>query len=1033
MTNDNLSALHGRLQSYLQSLNGLAGLLEASDNVTAQDWRQYVSALKIEENLPGLTGLGIIVMVDSSKLDEFQKLMHEEGVDDLVIHPETGRDQKLVITYIEPIETNAPARGLDISFEEGRLAAAMASRDSGLPQATQPIQLVQDAKGEPGFLLMRPFYQRQMPISTVAERRRAFLGWVYAPYLGTSLLSDLTASQDRLFDLRVIDPDAPPERQVIFDSTPHDPDAPGGDFVRRTELPVYGRTWELEWVSTPAFDLSQNRYAKWLFLIAWLGLTVLLHLYLRSTHERQRLVSEQVEKKTRDIKAVLDHNRSIVANALVGILVLDGEDRILQANPVAEKLFGRDEQTLRKMQLSDLIDETIQGTHAQRSLVTAHSQRGKRLYLDIHRNLWTDGEGEKRQSVLIVDVTDETLANRALVESGVRWNLALKGAEIGIYDIDFKTNTSVVSDTWLELMGLPLDDPNLDPQKNFLSRVHPDDLPFLIHADRECIAGRTQRSISEYRVKFGDSWRWMHSDGVVTEFDEDGKALRYVGVQTDVTELIMAREALARSEDRFRLVLSNAPVGMAVMDLDGRLTDSNTAICNMTGYSEHELDGFQFVRLFAEDEVEDLLIKIANLQGLANESYSGEHRIIRKDGTVRWGDVKVSCVVDVHEGGEIYILQINDVTHQREVDRIKTEFIATVSHELRTPLTSIKGALGLVSDSRLAPLEPSTRRLIEIAAMNTDRLILLVNDILDLEKISAGKENFEYADISCNQLIRDAALHIRPMADKHKVRIVWKAARKDATVRADLVRIGQVLSNMLSNACKFSYPEGTVELSFKVEGSVARFSVVDHGEGVPDSFRANAFDRFSQADSSDTRRKGGTGLGLSISKQIVERMGGEIGFESVPGERTEFWFTCPLAIPRVQSKRMPPALPKPEPQAESKSILHLEKDAQFAAAVRASLKGVAEVVSVADVTAARKALKEGTYDVIILDWSFSDEQARYLLDDIDLKQPQARVVVLSSNEKIDADRRIRTSKMKSDNSTPEVVSWLKEEMAMAQQ
>lgn len=1031
VTNDNLAALDARLGSYRQALDGLAGLLDASDEVTARDWQRYVDALKIDNNLPGLSGLGYVVMVERSQTERFLAEMRAKGVPGLVIHPDTGQEQKLVIAYMEPSDANAQAIGLDIGFEEGRRAAALASRDSGTPHATPPIRLVQATDQEPGFLLLQPYYRVGLPLDTLAERRLAFQGWVSAPFLASGLLTDLTAGQGEQFTLRVTDLQAPKDQQIVFDGDTDPAGQVAGNFHRRAELPVLGRTWVLEWQSTPAFDLAQNRYAKWLFLIAGLALSALLFLYLRSTQEQRRLVARQVEMKTREMKALLDQNRSIVANALVGILVLDGEDRILQANSVVEELFGHTEQALQAMRLSDLIEEPIDGASASQTQVTARSHRGKSLHLDIYRNAWTDGDGESRQSVLIRDVTDETRANQALVASGVRWNLALKGAEIGVYDIDLKNNSSVVSDTWLELMDLPIDDPGLDPQKNFLSRVHPDDLPFLRHADQECIAGRTPRSVAEYRVQFVDGWRWMHSDAVVTEFDEDGRALRFVGIQTDVTALRMAREALALSEDRFRLVIANAPVGMAVMDLDGRLADANTAICNMTGYSERELAGLQLAQLFSEDEVESLLTRIANLHGETNDSYSGEHRIIRKDGAVRWGEVKVSCVVDIHQDNEIYIVQINDVTHQREVDRIKTEFIATVSHELRTPLTSIKGALGLISGTRLETLDLSTRRLIEIAGMNTDRLISLVNDILDLEKISAGQENFDYADMSCNRLIRDAVLQILPIAEKHQVRIKWKAAKTDALVRVDAGRAGQVLLNMLSNAVKFSLPDGTVEVSFSVEGTAARFGVVDHGEGVPESFRPSVFQRFSQADSSDTRRKGGTGLGLSISKQIVERMGGKIGFDSVPGERTEFWFTCPLAIQRVRARKKRAAARRSAQPGRMKTILHLEKDAKFAAIVCNSLEGVANVVTVADVAAAREALKTATYDVIALDWNFSDEPARYLLDDIDREQPQARLVVLSVDENVETDLRIQTSRTKTDNNTPEVVSWLKEEIAMA--
>lgn len=1025
VTNDNLAALESRLDSYSQSLNGLVGFLDASDAVTALDWRHMVSALGIKDNLPGLTGLGYIRLVDARNTDDLKAEMRALGVDNLHIHPETGQDQKLIVTYFEPAEAYVLAAGLDIASEESQREIAMQSRDSGKSLITPPVKWSQGDHIKTGFLLLLPHYQRGMPLGTEAERRAAFSGWVFAWLDASRLFSELTDSQDELFHFRVTDPLAGPDQRVIHDHVTSADDNATGSFVRHVAFPVYGQTWDLEWQSTPVFDLMQNRYAKWLFLIAGFVISSLIYLYARSTHERHQMVTREVELKTREMTELIDQNRTILLNAMVGILVLDGEDRILQANPAAEHLFGHAERKLRTMRLQDIVDEAAAGPTVSPGLYKARSIDGKSLYLDVQRNLWMH-KSEQRQTVLISDVTEKTLANQALAESERRWSLALMGAEIGVYDVDLTTNVSKVSDSWLRLMGIPLDDSDTDPQQTFLARVHPNDLQLLHSADADCISGRTPRAIAEYRVRFGDKWRWMHSDGTVAERDADGRPLRFIGAQTDVTELRQARDALARSEDRFRLVLSSAPVGTAVLDLDGRIIEANAAICDLTGYSAEMLIGLQIVRLFSSDEVENLLSKIADLNGETDKVYSGEHQIVRSDGTFRWGEIKVSCVVDINQGGEIYIIQINDITHKREVDRVKGEFVATVSHELRTPLTSIKGALDLVSRITQSQLDAPAKRLLEIAAGNTDRLIFLVNDILDMEKISAGTENFAYADVSCKHLIHQAELQIRPIAEKNNLTVVCQESITDALVRVDPDRAGQVLLNMLSNACKFSFSGGEVKLGFSINGTFARFTIVNQGEGVSEEFRSRVFDRFSQADSSDTRRKGGTGLGLSISKQIVERMGGEIGFDSVPGEPTAFWFTCPLVTPGF--------LPNPKPvtlgQAprKVKRILHLQNDADFATMIHASLDNAATVVTVLDISAAREALGDGIYDVIIVDWNFADDQAKDLFDDISLRQPQARVVALSAGQPRDKDQLAREPENDGHDSMPEAISRIRAAM-----
>ena len=1027
VTNDSLSALNSRMKSYTQALSGLSGFLDASNEVSALDWKRNIAALKIYDNLPGMTGLGYVGSVEAARLDQFKVEMQKLGVPDLTIRPETPYDQKLIVVYIEPLETNRTTRGLDISFEEAGRIAALKSRESGAPQITSPIPLRHAGTHSWGFMLMQPHYQRGMPVNTVAARQVAFRGWITAWLSASRIMSDLTESQGKLFNIRISDPEAPPGQRVIFDRITTAGEDMTGIFTRRATFNAQGRSWELEWRSTPHFDLLQNRYAKWLFLIAGLMITALMTLYVRSTQLRHKLVTQQVEIKTRELTELNDRNNSILVNAMIGIMVLDGEDHILLANPAVEKLFEQDQATLQGMTFHELVDTPASELNVPQGLISARSKNGKPLYLAFQRNFWVHN-GERRQTVLINDETAKTLANQTLLESERRWNLALKGARIGVYDIDLTTNTSVVSNTWRQLMGVASDDEEISLQAHFLARVHPDDLARLQQADHDCIAGLTERSIAEFRVLFPHGWHWMHSNGAVAERDANHNALRFIGAQTDVTELRHARDALAHSEERFRLLLLNAPVGMAVMDIDGCITEPNAAICAITGYSSAELTGFRFVLLFSEDEVESLVTKIADLNGETNKFYSGEHRILTKDGLFRWGEVKVSCVIDGKQDDEIYIIQINDVTHKREVDRVKGEFIATVSHELRTPLTSIKGALDLVSRGKASQLDARCLRLLEIASINTDRLISLVNDILDMEKISAGTENFIYTDVSCKQLIQNVTLQIRPIAEKNQLKIVWQDDCPDALVRADAQRAGQVLLNFLSNACKFSHQGGEINVGFSILGSDVRFAVFDHGEGMPESFHAMVFERFSQADSSDTRRKGGTGLGLSISKQIVERMGGQIGFQSVPGKCTEFWFTCPLAAP----KPLPVvtlATTENDPETKgTKRILHLQNDPEFAAMVRASLDDVASVATAKDVNAAQVALTAGCYDIIIIDWRFLEGQSKSLLDDIEFHQPQARVIALSPNQDEEKDPQTRMTETSLSRSTPEVVSWLKDKM-----
>jgi signal transduction histidine kinase len=233
---------------------------------------------------------------------------------------------------------------------------------------------------------------------------------------------------------------------------------------------------------------------------------------------------------------------------------------------------------------------------------------------------------------------------------------------------------------------------------------------------------------------------------------------------------------------------------------------------------------------------------------------------------------------------------------RKRLERLKDEFVSTVSHELRTPLTSISGSLGLLMGNAVGILPKSAERLLEIAHTNSARLVRLVNDILDIEKFESGHVVFDFRKIQVRPLVEQTVEAIRGYAEGLRVRIRIEAAVAVDDIRADTDRLAQVVTNLLSNAIKFSPPDGEVVVAVAkgTEVNVVRISVRDHGPGISADFKCRIFERFAQADATNARQKGGTGLGLSIAKQIIDRLGGEIGFAGAPGGGTIFHVELPI-------------------------------------------------------------------------------------------------------------------------------------------
>jgi len=275
-------------------------------------------------------------------------------------------------------------------------------------------------------------------------------------------------------------------------------------------------------------------------------------------------------------------------------------------------------------------------------------------------------------------------------------------------------------------------------------------------------------------------------------------------------------------------------------------------------------------------------------------SFDLELLLITKQKNQTW--VRVICHVREEAGKVVELVgAYQDISELKKVEHLKNELVSTVSHELRTPLTSIRGSLSLLKSGKVAKVDQAAIQLLDIAERNSERLMLLINDILDMEKIRSGKMDYSWSHCSLIQLLEQSLAENELFSKKFDITYKLHPHTPDVTINVDKERFLQVMSNLLSNATKFSTVGTTVDINGELsnQGQVC-VSVQDYGQGIPESFREKIFTKFSQADSSDTRKQGGTGLGLSISKSIIEHMDGEIAYDTVVGKGTTFYITLPI-------------------------------------------------------------------------------------------------------------------------------------------
>jgi PAS domain S-box-containing protein len=410
----------------------------------------------------------------------------------------------------------------------------------------------------------------------------------------------------------------------------------------------------------------------------------------------------------------------------------------------------------------------------------------------------------------------------------------------------------------------------------------------------------TDSGLLRVLAKDGTERVWVYKS---TLFNEPGADPVVLGHAQDITERIRAEEALRRSEAKFRTLVEDAPNAIVITSLTGQIVQINRAVEKMFGHTSGELLGQGIELLIPErfhESHRQLLEKFAVNPVPRPMSTALELYARRKDGNEF--PVEIGLGIFETEEGILVGATVLDITERKELESLKDELISIVSHELRTPLTSIRGSLGLLAAGLLGKISGKARHMLEVATNNTDRLVRLINDILDIQRMDAGR--MEMVSTVCNaaELMDSVCESLQPVAEEAGVTL--RVDSVSVPLWADSDRIIQVLTNLISNAVKFSPEGGTVRLQAENQEGEILFQVSDEGRGIPSHKQGAIFDRFQQVDVSDARVKVGAGLGLAISRKIVEEHGGRIWVESASGQGSTFFFTLPLKVESPISKSL---------------------------------------------------------------------------------------------------------------------------------
>lgn len=456
--------------------------------------------------------------------------------------------------------------------------------------------------------------------------------------------------------------------------------------------------------------------------------------------------------------------------------------------------------------------------------------------------------------------------------------------------------------------------------------------------------------------------------------DAAGSVVYSRSMAQDISKRKAAEEGLRQAEEKYRGIFENAIVGIYQTSMEGKWLTANSALARTLGYESPA----QMI-----DEMSDL-----NRQFYVDPNRRAdfvremeEHDVVwgfesevrRRDGSIIWFSENARTIRDQADNRIGFEGTTIDITDRKQVDRLKSEFVSVVSHELRTPLTSIRGSLGLIAGGVAGEIAPKAKSLVDIAYKNSERLILLINDILDIEKIESGKMVFDNRPMELLPLLEQAVEANTGYAEQYGVKLLLNSQLPSVMVNADYGRLTQVVTNLISNAVKFSPRGGVVEIALAQRKANVRVSIQDHGSGIPEEFQSRIFQKFAQADSSTTRQRGGTGLGLNICKAIIEKLSGRIGFESQPNVGTTFFFD----LPEWRDESAAPTAPA------KTRILVCEDDYDTAALLQLLLQQAGFAIDLAHTAAqAKMLLQKNHYGALTLDLALPDQDDIAFIHDL---------------------------------------------------
>ncbi|MFZ6819802.1 ATP-binding protein [Undibacterium sp. Ji22W] len=471
----------------------------------------------------------------------------------------------------------------------------------------------------------------------------------------------------------------------------------------------------------------------------------------------------------------------------------------------------------------------------------------------------------------------------------------IKGTNIGTWEWNVQSGDITVNQRWAEILGYTLEEIVPVNMKNWNRFAHPEDTK----AAHALLQQHFSDALDYYeitsRMRHKDGhWVWILDRGCLISRTSDGLPLLMSGSHADISRQKEAEEQLAHAYDLLEQSNTIAKIGTWEIDLSKSSMEWSKITKQILDVEpDYVCDLTTAIQFYTEGKDRELISQLLQKAIEDGQAFDSELQIITKTNKKRWVRVVGISQLNGVRCERVYGT-IQDISERKNIEKMKDEFISTVSHELRTPLTSISGALGLMVNGVMGEIPEKIKSMLYLAHKNGQRLSFLINDLLDMEKLYAGHLQFKIESLALNPILQTAVENNTGATIERMISMSIHNPHPDICILVDHQRMMQVLANLLSNAIKYSPNHGHIQLQVNRDDSNVRITISDQGPGIPPEFQARLFQKFAQADSSDTRQRGGTGLGLAISKELVEAMHGQLSFSSTLGQGAHFYIDLPI-------------------------------------------------------------------------------------------------------------------------------------------